>query len=206
MTTHTSEAYASGGAQGFNTPSLDLFAGEDGEKTVAQTHTELPPHERAMRAIERVLLAGHVCLCAWSSGKDSSATANLMFNAAINVMKAGHTCPRLIISHSDTGVESPVVRALADGELGKMRAFAELHGIPLEIRVGRPTLSACFATRVIGGRALPSFPQANRDCSVNWKVQVSQRIINGASKSLDPDGPPIVTLIGTRSEESAARK
>ena len=51
MTTHTSEAYASGGAQGFNSPPLDLFAGEEGEKTVAQAHSELPPHERATRGL-----------------------------------------------------------------------------------------------------------------------------------------------------------
>lgn len=206
MTTYTSEAHASGGAQGFNSPPQDLFAGEEGTKTVAQVHSELPPHERAMRAIERVLLAGHVLLCAFSSGKDSSCVANLMLNAAINIINAGHLCPQLIISHSDTGVESPVVRALADDELQKMRQFAEQHGIPLEIRVGRPTLSACFATCVIGGRALPSFPQANRDCSINWKVQVGQRITNAAARNLAEHDPAIVTLIGTRSEESAARK
>lgn len=96
MTTHTSEAYASGGAQGFNSPPLDLFAGEEGKKTVAQVHSELPPHERAMRAIERVLLAGHVLLCAFSSGKDSSCVANLMLNAAINIIGAGHLCTAVV--------------------------------------------------------------------------------------------------------------
>lgn len=206
MTTNTSEAHASGGAQGFNSPPLDLFAGEEGKKTVAQVHSELPPHERAMRAIERVLLAGHVLLCAFSSGKDSSCVANLMLNAAINIINAGHLCPQLIISHSDTGVESPVVRALADGELEKMRLFAEKHGLPLDIRVGRPTLSACFATRVIGGRALPPFPQSRTDCSTDWKINVSQRIISQVTRERDASEQPVVTLIGTRSNESAARK
>lgn len=206
MTYQTSEAFASGGAQGFNSPPLDLFAGEEGEKTVAQAHAELPPHERATRAIERVLLAGHTLLCAFSSGKDSSSVANLMFNAAINVIKAGHHCPPLIVSHSDTGVESPVVRALADGELQKMRTFAKQHGLPLEIRVGRPTLSACFATRVIGGRALPPFPQSKRDCSSDWKALVGQRISNQVAKERAADDPSVVTLIGTRSSESAARR
>lgn len=206
MTTHTSEAYASGGAQGFNSPPLDLFAGEEGKKTVAQIHSELPPHERAMHAIERVLLAGHVLLCAFSSGKDSSCVANLMLNAAINIIDAGHLCPQLIISHSDTGVESPVVRALADAELEKMRLFAVKHGLPLDIRVGRPTLSACFATRVIGGRALPPFPQSRTDCSTDWKINVSQRIISQVTRERDASEQAVVTLIGTRSNESAARK
>ena len=207
MTYDNTEAAASRGAAGADTAPRDLFEdAEMGTKSIAQVHLEQEPHERAMRAIERILIAGHVLLCAWSSGKDSSCVANLMFNAAINIIRAGHKCPTLIISHSDTGVESPVVRALADGELQKMRLFADKHGLPLEIRIGKPTLSASFATRIIGGRALPSFPQANRDCSVNWKVQVSQRIINGASKTLSGDALPIVTLIGTRAEESATRK
>ena len=206
MTTQTSEAYASGGAQGFSSPPLDLFAGEEGAKTVAQAHSELPPHERAMRAIERVLLAGHIALLAFSSGKDSSCVANLMLNAAINLLKAGFKVPKMIISHSDTGVESPVVRALADGELEKMRKFAEQHGLPLEIRIGRPTLSANFATRVIGGRALPPFPQSKRDCSTDWKALVGQRISNQVAKEHDARDPAVVTLIGTRSNESATRR
>lgn len=206
MSNATHEALAST-ARAITSLPLDLFAGEAGEKSVAQSHTELPPHERAMRAIERVLLAGHVTLCAWSSGKDSSSVANLMLNASINVIRAGHKCPQLIVSHSNTTVESPVVRALADGELEKMRIFAKVHGLPLEIRVGRPTLSACFATRVIGGRALPPFPQTRTDCSTDWKVAVSQRIINQVTREQGArDDRSVVTLIGTRSEESAARK
>jgi len=209
MTYNTSETLVCAGAPGVSPPALELFAIEQGEKTVAQSHCELPPAERALRAIERVLLKGHALLCAFSSGKDSSCVANLMFNAAINVIQRGHTCPQLVISHSDTGVESPVVRALADGELQKMRLFADKHGLPLDIRVGRPTLSACFATRVIGGRALPPFPQSRQDCSTDWKVLVAQRIINQVKKERDASGPAepaIVTLIGTRSDESAARK
>lgn len=49
-----------------------------------------------MRAIERVLLAGHVLLCAFSSGKDSSCVANLMLNAAINIIGAGHLCTAVV--------------------------------------------------------------------------------------------------------------
>lgn len=184
----------------------DLFAGESGEKSVAQEHTELPPAERAMQAIERVLRNGSKVQLSFSSGKDSSACANLMFNAAIRLKRQGLPCPRLIVANSDTGVESPVVRALADAEMDKMRRFAEAHDIELDVRVGRPTLSASFATRVIGGRALPTFPQAGKGCSSDWKVLPLQRISAQLNKELPGGGPPIVALIGTRSEESAARK
>jgi len=87
-----------------------------------------------------------------------------------------------------------------------MHLFAQEHGLSLEIRIGRPTLSACFATRIIGGRALPPFPQSSRDCSSDWKSLPAQRIINMAAKGREPDDAAIVTLIGTRSSESTARK
>lgn len=206
MTYETPEAAASIDLARPGSAPRDLFESEVGTKTIAQQHTELPPHQRAQQAIERVLEAGHVCKLSYSAGKDSGACANLMFNAALTVLRKGLKCPLLVVSHSDTGIESPVVRAIADGELAKMRAFAEKHGIPLEIHIGRPTLSASFATRVIGGRALPSFPQSSRDCSVDFKVLPLQRITARLNKTLESGAPAIVTLIGTRSEESAARK
>lgn len=184
----------------------DLFTEDAADKSVEQQHSELEPHERAILAIERALRAKKVLQCSWSSGKDSSAVANLMFNAALNILKEGLPCPQLVISHSDTGVENPVVRAIADGELAKMRAFADKHGIPLDIRIGKPTLNANFATRIIGGRALPPFPQGRADCSTDWKVMVGQRIAKDVARNLPADGPPVVTLLGTRSDESAARK
>mgnify|MGYP006186408949 CR=1 FL=1 len=57
----------------------------------------------------------------------------------------------------------------------KMKAFASEHKIPVEVHVGRPTLAASYAPRVIGGRALPPFPVGKRDCTTDWKIVVSQR-------------------------------
>ncbi len=179
----------------------DLFSNEDA-KSIEQQLVELSPVDRAMRSIERVLKDGLTAVVAFSSGKDSSVTANLTLNAAINVIREGFTCPPVVISHSDTMVESPVVRALADGELAKMKAFADRHGIPIEVRVGRPSLSACFATRIIGARALPPFPQLGvRDCSTSWKALVNQRTI----RKVTARDAKVVTLIGTRRDESQAR-
>lgn len=199
MTSQTIEAKASTGPR-------DLFGSIDGPRTITQQHTELEPHKRAIQAIERVLLAMHPVVAAWSSGKDSSAAVNLLFNAALNLIKAGHKCPQLVVSHADTGVEAPTIRALADSELRKMKAFAKMHGIPLVIHVGRPSLSACFATRIIGGRALPPFPQSRADCSTDWKIMPTVKNIREVVKRLPDDSPAVVTLLGTRSDESLARK
>lgn len=207
MSLETIEATASHAFTATSSEPRDLFSDVGGpEKTIAQLHAELGPHERALKAIERVLIDQHLVCVAYSSGKDSSVVANLLFNAAINIVAAGHTCPPLVISHSDTGVESPVVRAIADGELEKMREFAKKHGLPLTIQVSRPTLSACFATRIIGGRALPPFPQSRTDCSTDWKIIPMQRTMSKLVSTRDETAPAVVTMIGTRSAESAARK
>lgn len=201
MTTQTIAAPAAGVHR-----SSDLFAHDAGEKSIAQQHTELEPHVRAMNSIERLLLAGHPILAAWSSGKDSSCAVNLALNAAINVIKAGFKCPLLVVSNADTGVESPVVRALADNELEKMRVFAEKHCIPLEIAVSRPSLSANFATRIIGGRALPPFPHSRtKDCTSDWKINPMVRTSKSIATRFPKGSPEMVTLIGTRAAESASR-
>lgn len=184
----------------------DLFAQDDDARTIEQAHVDTDPIERAIQSIERVLRGGWPCWLAFSSGKDSSACANLLLNAALNIVLEGLECPPIVIGHSDTGVESPVVRALADGELEKIARFARDHGLPVQIHVGRPTLAASFATRVIGGRALPSFPNLTRDCAISWKRDVAERGIRGFSKRCKAEGrPQVVTIIGTRSDESSAR-
>ena len=86
----------------------DLFANEDA-KSIQQQMVELSPVVRAIRSIERVLKAGFTVVVAFSSGKDSSVTANLTLNAANNIIREGFTCPPIVISHSDSTVESPVV-------------------------------------------------------------------------------------------------
>lgn len=184
----------------------DLFAGLQDDQTIEQTHTCLPPRERALASLERVLLAQHPCQLQFSSGKDSSACANLLFTAAINIMAQGNTCPPLYVCHADTGVENPLVRALADGELAKIRRFAVQHGLPLQIHVGRPTLSSAYAPRVIGGRALPPYPGIQRDCTTDWKIAVSQRLTSAIARAIQTSQRPVVTIIGTRSSESLARQ
>jgi len=183
----------------------DLFLLDEAQ-TVEQRHCTLEPHERAIASLKRVLLARHPCQLQFSSGKDSSCCANLMLSAAIEVMAEGHPCPPLHVCHADTTIENPLVRALADRELDKMRAFAARHNIPLTIHVGRPTLSARYAPRIIGGRALPPFPSGRADCTTDWKIAPSERISRRILESLPDDGPQLVTVIGTRSSESLARQ
>lgn len=111
---------------------LDLFAG-DVDQTVEQQHVAADPVAAAIFAIESVLLSGKALALAYSSGKDSSTVANLAFTAALNVKRRTGHCPPIHVLNADTGVESPAVRALADRELARMRAFAR----PTNCRSGR---------------------------------------------------------------------
>ena len=186
-----------------------LFSGATdlGEpQDTAQSPPMLDAPGRAMASLERVLLAQHPCQLQYSSGKDSSACANLLFNAAINIMAKGHPCPPIHVCHADTGVENPVVRALADAELYRMCQFASEHGIPVRTHIGRPTLGASYSTRVLGGRALPPLPLGVRDCTSDWKILPSERITRKVMNEAHASGVALVTIIGTRSSESIARR
>lgn len=159
-----------------------------------------------MAAIDAVLEAGHPMICAWSSGKDSSVVANLMLNVARARLRRGLVCPPLLINHSSITVENPEVQALAESEIAKMRAYAADQGIPLTVRVGHPTLYSAFATRVISGRALPTFPDTHGDCSVDWKVRVGERLAATARAELRRvTDKPAVLMTGVRREESPTR-
>ncbi|MES2784675.1 MAG: phosphoadenosine phosphosulfate reductase family protein [Pseudomonadota bacterium] len=183
-----------------------LFGNAEDDCSLEQQHIGAEPHERAVAAIRRVIEEGHPLQLAYSAGKDSALCVHLTLTAARAVQREGRLCPPIVVSNIDTQVESPVVRALAETEMAKMTAYAKLHRIPLETRVGRPTLSAGFAARVIGGRALPTFPQSrSQDCSVSWKVKSGERIARQVRAMLGPESSKLVTVIGTRSSESAAR-
>ncbi|TAL65717.1 MAG: hypothetical protein EPN79_11085 [Burkholderiaceae bacterium] len=165
------------------------------------------PAGAAIRAIDAVMQSGSACAFPWSSGKDSSAVVGMGLATAVLRKNAGLAVPRLLVIHSDTGVENPEVRVLADNEMRKMAAFARANGLDLEVRVGKPSLYVSWPVRVIGGRALPSFPTSNRDCSVNWKVDVGNRLVNEvfADVRARPGEPQPVVMTGVRLDESAAR-
>lgn len=157
----------------------------------------------ALVTIERLLLQGKVPCVSWSTGKDSSVVLNLTLNAAINVLRAQGHCPPIHVLSADTGVESPVVHALASTEADRVRQFAQRHGLDVQVHVSRPTLSASWAVRNIGGRALPTFPGSKRDCTTDYKILPLQRVRKAIIASVGVGR--VVTFIGTRTTESAQR-
>lgn len=190
---------------------LELFAPEQTQETATAT---LPihflaeePDVRALRRITALMESRHVCVVAFSSGKDSSALVSLVLLSAVELKMRGGNPPPIIITHSSTGVENPIVSRIAHGELRKMREFAARHGLDVRTMVGEPDLNASFPVRVLGGRALPAFASSRADCSVDWKVLPNRRLLNQAmrehAQSTDWNTPVVMT--GVRANESNAR-
>jgi 3'-phosphoadenosine 5'-phosphosulfate sulfotransferase (PAPS reductase)/FAD synthetase len=89
-----------------------------------------------------------------------------------------------------------------------VREFARSHRLDVTIETSHPTLLNHWASRVIGGRALPPFPGANRDCATDYKVAPMRKLRNRALRLLQAKSgnnlEPVV-LLGTRYAESSAR-
>lgn len=175
-------------------------------RTIAFRSVE-EPEVRATRRIKEVMLAGHPCVLAFSSGKDSTVLVSIALNAARSIIEMGFECPPVVVLHGNTLVEQPEIVELAEAEIRKMQAYAKLHGIPLETRISSPSVTLSFAARVIGGRGLPSFPDSRADCSTDWKVSVNLKAQKEVFAKLENMGrwkPPVV-MTGVRNDESVAR-
>lgn len=164
------------------------------------------PEVQAAAAMTAALRAGHPLAVAYSGGKDSSVLANLALTAVLAVRQAGRRA-MLIVTHADVGaVENPEIRALVRAELGRMRRFADARDVDLRIRVAQPLQFDSFAVRVIGGRALPAFPDSRRDCTSSWKRVPCERALRQLARELQRDGwrEPVL-MTGVRRDESTVR-
>jgi DNA sulfur modification protein DndC len=164
------------------------------------------PEAHALRAMESAMRADHPLAVAYSGGKDSSVLANLALTAAVSERMQGR-CALLVITHADVGaVENPEIRSLVREELARMRRFVGAKGLDLQIRVAQPPQFDSFAVRVIGGRALPAFPDSRRDCTSSWKREPSERVLRQLAQELRRAGwrEPVL-MTGVRRDESTVR-
>lgn len=157
--------------------------------------------QEAIESIKSVMTT-HQLAVAWSGGKDSSVVLGLVLQAAKALKMAGVEFQPIIVTHGDTTVENPEIRLYADTEMRRIRRFGQKHGIPVEVLVATPSLTESWQCRVIGGRAMPSFPGMNHDCTTSMKIKPMERI---RKAFLGKGAANVVTVIGTRFEESPAR-
>ncbi len=159
---------------------------------------------RAKEAIARIFEEDRVAAVAWSSGKDSSVVLALVLEVALEAKKAGSN-PTILVTSSDTLVESPEISQHIKSEGQKLKAYALEHGLNLEFHVSKPSLMSSWQMRVLTGRGLPPYAGTSSDCSVDLKIRPQRVLRNKLFAKHRQDGRLPVTVLGTRMSESEKR-
>lgn len=164
----------------------------------------------AVRAIKAQVLAGRHLSVAWSGGKDSSVMLSIALMAMHELIAEGVQVPTLNVCHSDTKIENPVVATYNKLMVKRMKAFSQESGIPMRVWVASPGLSNDYLVSVVGGRSIISVGN-NTKCQQMMKAypldKLKRQIRNQIAHETGtkPKAVQIVSLIGTRFEESAVR-
>ncbi|MDU4254495.1 phosphoadenosine phosphosulfate reductase family protein [Pseudomonas sp.] len=165
----------------------------------------------ATASIKALVLAGHHLVVAWSAGKDSSVTLALAFAALRELIAAGHNVPTLHIIHSDTLIENPAISSYAKRQIKSIEHYSEFSGIAARVWVASPGLSNDYLVSLLGGRTIASVG-ANARCQQMMKAAPLTRIKRevrrwvGEATGVPAKKADLVSLIGTRFDESAQRK
>ena len=78
--------------------------------------------------------------------------------------------PMVVVTTSDTLVESPEIANHIDSESRKIMAYGRRHGLNVSFYKARPGLMASWQIKVLSGRGLPSYAGQQSDCSVDLKI------------------------------------
>ena len=158
------------------------------------------------KAVLRWLLQRHRTAFSTSFGKDSSTVLGLAMSVAADLASEGLPVRDFCVLTSDTGVENPLISALADMEIEKVRAWIKQHDLPGSVHVARPSLADQFPVMIIGGRCLPSMAGHKRDCTVSWKTTPLTRLRKRLlGRNQVAAGNYAVSVTGVRTDESATR-
>jgi DNA sulfur modification protein DndC len=121
----------------------------------------------SVEAIHTALLDGWTMMVGYSSGKDSETVLHLFLMALIRAVRTGQTISQHhFILHTDTLIESPEVRWLADKKLAALERFIAKENLPLTIVLAKPGITQSWTGRILTGRGLPTFSNSSaRQCS-----------------------------------------
>lgn len=161
--------------------------------------------EKVISHLVGVLEEGYSLCSATSFGKDSSVVLVLMFEAIRRATEKGIEVPQCFLSHSNTGIENPAMDSYTGEMLMAVERYIEANGLPVQIVLAEPSMSASFFYATVGRGKLPRFVDAkSRECSVDWKIKPQQRALKRIRKAAGDDRE-LVVLVGTRVSESAVR-
>lgn len=201
-----------------NTTSLNV-TGQNALFSPAETHAviESVPSRSfeekvasAVASIKAQVMLGRTLVVAWSGGKDSSVCLNLAITALREMKEEGIKVPTLHLVHSDTGVENPVLSAYNTRQITQIEKYSESTGLAIRAWIASPGLSGDYLVSLLGGRTVASVG-ANTKCQQSMKaeplgkIKKEVRAFIAAQRGIKPKDADIVSLIGTRFDESATR-
>lgn len=153
----------------------------------------------------KVIRKKYICVSGVSFGKDSTVLLLAALNAHIELMNEGlldNKSP-FVVTHIDTLVENHLLQMLARDQIEQLKAFCEQNNINLDICIGKPALSRQWASLFLSGLKIISSARTNNDCSQILKVDNARIIERSIEKKYKNQ---VTTLIGSRLDESVARK
>jgi 3'-phosphoadenosine 5'-phosphosulfate sulfotransferase (PAPS reductase)/FAD synthetase len=147
----------------------------------------------------------YITICATSFAKDSTVTLLAALQAHKELIEEGvlDSQSPFVATHIDTGVENHLFQMLSRHERDRITAYCANNNINLDLRIGHPPLSKQWAALYCSGIKLISSARSNNDCSVILKRDNAALIEKAVEEKYGSD---TVTLLGTRMDESIARK
>jgi DNA sulfur modification protein DndC len=191
----------------------ELLALLDSEPTFkAVDHLPAQPEksiqEQGIETLLGLIRRRHSLHLRFSGGKDSSTCAVLVIEAVRRAVAEGITTTHYI-SSSSTGIENPAMEMhLLDVQL-EMKEHFEKHRLPIEIHLTHPSLASSFMVATLGRGTLPRFPEnsKHRSCAHDWKYAPARKLAAELqTKAVEQTGREMITVIGTRFDESTVRK
>ena len=140
-------------------------------------------------------------LILWSSGKDSSTTLQLCFQALIQLKEEGQKLHKKVyVVTADTGVENPLIINRANNILKRIDNKAKDLNLPIVTKTVKRKLEDSFWVKLIGkGYAPPK--QKLRWCTDRLKIKPSNEFVrNKVSEKGE-----VVIILGVRKGESNSR-
>ncbi|KZN20473.1 hypothetical protein A1D17_02720 [Pseudomonas fluorescens] len=116
----------------------------------------------------------------------------------------------LHVVHSDTQVENPVISEYNKRQIRSIEKYSFDSGLSIRVWVASPGLSGDYLVSMLGGRTVASVGN-NTKCQQGLKavpldkIKKEVRKFIAEQKGIKPKETEIVSLIGTRFDESASR-
>lgn len=189
---------------------LALLEGEPEFKVQARfiTKPEKSIQEQGIETLLGLIRRRHSLHLRFSSGKDSTSCAVLVIEAIRRAVAEGISTTHHI-SSSSTGIDSPAMEMHLMAVQHEMREHFKTHKLPIEVHLTHPSLASSFMVTTIGRGTLPRFPEnsKHRQCAQDWKYTPAQKLAAELqAKAIEQTGREMITVIGTRFDESTVRK